>query len=167
MTRRSSRKKRSKQKQEQLQKQQDAQPQGIVENDVKRIAEETAVTVIQHHSGPLPPPEVLIQYNDADPNAANRVITMAEEQQAHRFKMETLALKTQGRQGYIGQVFGFIIGLAVIGTGAFLMHSGKEGYGISSVFMGLAALLTAYYRGTSIQKKELEKKKPKANQEGQ
>ena len=35
-------------------------------------------------AGPLPPPEILEQYNRLVPDAAERILTMAETQAAHR-----------------------------------------------------------------------------------
>jgi uncharacterized membrane protein len=34
-------------------------------------------------SGPLPPPAILAQYNNAVPNAAERILKMAEKEQSH------------------------------------------------------------------------------------
>ena len=39
---------------------------------------------LTHHSGPLPPPEVLEKYNSAVTNGADRIMLMAEKQQEHR-----------------------------------------------------------------------------------
>ena len=46
----------------------------------------------QHFSGPLPPPLVLVQYNEAVPDAADRIIKMAESQSSHRQNLETKVL---------------------------------------------------------------------------
>lgn len=40
--------------------------------------------VIEHHSGPLPPPEILRQYDEIVPDGAERIMAMAEKEQAHR-----------------------------------------------------------------------------------
>jgi uncharacterized membrane protein len=39
-------------------------------------------------SGPLPPPEVLQNYNQITPGAADRIISMAEKQSQHRQESE-------------------------------------------------------------------------------
>ncbi|HEV7488560.1 MAG TPA: DUF2335 domain-containing protein [Thermoanaerobaculia bacterium] len=41
-----------------------------------------------HFRGPLPPPHVLGQYNQAFPNAAERIVEMAEGQSKHRQDLE-------------------------------------------------------------------------------
>ena len=43
--------------------------------------------VVEHHSGPLPSPETLRQYNDIVPDGAERIMAMAEKEQAHRHRM--------------------------------------------------------------------------------
>ena len=40
------------------------------------------------HSGPLPSPEDLAKYNMIVPDAAERLLCMAENQQAHRMELE-------------------------------------------------------------------------------
>jgi uncharacterized membrane protein len=48
------------------------------------------VQIIQSEfSGPLPPPAILAQYDRVVPGAAERIITMAEEQSRHRRPMES------------------------------------------------------------------------------
>jgi uncharacterized membrane protein len=42
-------------------------------------------------SGPLPPPNLLAQYNEVLPDGANRIVTMAERQAKHRQRLETRA----------------------------------------------------------------------------
>ncbi len=43
---------------------------------------------LEFFQGPLPSPEVLIKYNDAVPNGAERLLTMAESQATHRQTIE-------------------------------------------------------------------------------
>jgi uncharacterized membrane protein len=60
----------------------------------------------QHYSGPIPPPSILKGFDDLVPGAANRLITLAEEESKHRRELETRALdaniSTQKRQLDIG-----------------------------------------------------------------
>jgi len=46
------------------------------------------------HQGPLPHPEVLRQYDQLSPGAADRIITMAEGEAAHRREMERQQLES-------------------------------------------------------------------------
>jgi uncharacterized membrane protein len=53
-----------------------------------------SVTVRQ---GPLPTPEELFQYNQLIPGAAERIIAMAEREQAHRMNLEDMATRADIR----------------------------------------------------------------------
>lgn len=79
---------------------------------------------------PLPPAQELIRYNQAHPDAAHRIITMAERQEAHRQKLETFGL-----------VFGFIVIVMVIGVGTFLIFNNKPGTGLVIALSGIATLV--------------------------
>ncbi len=46
-------------------------------------------TRVEIHSGPLPPPEILENYNNILPGSAEHIIKMAETQQLHRHTLET------------------------------------------------------------------------------
>ncbi|MCA1604551.1 MAG: DUF2335 domain-containing protein [Acidobacteria bacterium] len=82
------------------------------------------------YEGPLPPAQELIRYNEAHPDAAHRIITMAEKQEFHRQKLETFGL-----------VFGFIIVTMVTGAGTMLIFYDKPGVGLVIALSGLATLV--------------------------
>src|SRR3989338_3375865 len=56
--------------------------------------------LVQHQefSGPLPPPEVLRQFDQVVPGAAERIIKMAEQQFAHRTELEKKVIDSDIRQ---------------------------------------------------------------------
>jgi hypothetical protein len=68
------------------------------------------------HTGLAVGARELIRYNQAHPDAAHRIITMAEKEGAHRQKLETLGL-----------FFGFVIVVTVIGAGALVKLCGGSG----------------------------------------
>lgn len=73
----------------------DNSPTPVVPPDIQRgehlLPEESIEAVIsrviEHHSGPLPPPETLRQYDEIVPDGAERIMVMAEKEQAHRHHM--------------------------------------------------------------------------------
>lgn len=76
-------------------------------------------------TGPLPPPITLEQYNRILPDAANRIISMAEREQEHRHKMQEKLVdaqiidkQQQRAERRLGQIFGFSIGVVVIVAGS-------------------------------------------------
>ena len=96
------------------------------------------------HSGPLPTPEQLIKYNEATPNAADRIIKMAEKQLDHRKHLEEMAIRTQVRNSTIGILCGFTIGMTTVLCGTALMWHGDSLAGFGSVLVGLASLVGVF-----------------------
>lgn len=53
--------------------------------------------IVQTRTGPLPTPEELFQYNTLLPGAADRIIAMAEREQAHRANLDDMATRADIR----------------------------------------------------------------------
>ena len=60
-------------------------------------------------SGPIPPPQVLQQYNSIVPDAAERIIRMAEKQSDHRMSLERNVIGSNVIKSYMGVVAATII----------------------------------------------------------
>jgi uncharacterized membrane protein len=90
-------------------------PQGLLdlfEGDEQKARQAVAVISMESfYSGPLPPAEMLEQYNRIIPNGAERIMAMTERQSAHRITIEDYSVKEQHKQSGKGQKFGFYIGL--------------------------------------------------------
>ncbi len=91
-------------------------PQGIPPRTApSAVAQQIAQTMTKVHvsgiqmSGPLPPPELLTKYNDAVPGAADRIITMAEEQQRHTHKMQEIDLTEAAADLKRGKHIGVVV----------------------------------------------------------
>ena len=110
------------------------------------------------HIGPLPSPEVLEKYNTIIPDGANRIMTMAEKQQDHRFGLENTALRSQLRQSKRGQIFGFIICLVGLGISAWAIGTGHELGGSILGGGGLLGLVSVFIYGKQRQEKSIEQK---------
>jgi len=104
-------------------------------------------TVQTQVSGPLPPPEDLKGYNDALPGAADRILTMAEGEQKHRHGMEERDLKYRASLIGLGQILGFILGLAAIVGGIVLLALGKNIAGFGTLILAVASLTGAFLYG--------------------
>lgn len=66
------------------------------------------------YRGPLPPPAVLVKYNQAFPDCAERIVAMAERQAAHRQALESNALAGKLTAERRGQALGFALALTAI-----------------------------------------------------
>ena len=105
-------------------------------------------------SGPIPPPILRQQYDEIDPGLANRIVAMAEKQQSHRHDLESIAVRSDIRRGYLGMGSGLLVALAGIGIGGYLLSLGQKIEG--SVFAGgtLAAIVGVFVYGTDQRRKE-------------
>ena len=80
----------------------------------------TAVVEAASFSVPLPPPSMYGEYNRVLPGSAERILAMAEREQAHRVSMEGTALQASAKDSKLGQYFGFGLALICIGGGVYL-----------------------------------------------
>lgn len=72
--------------------------------------------------GPLPPPEILAKYENAYPGAAEKIFQMAQDQARHRRTMEEKSLKLASRDANLGIITGFIVAIAGIAGGIFIVY---------------------------------------------
>ena len=116
------------------------------------------ISVKSSFAGPIPPPDVLIGYNSAMPNGADRIVSMAEKQLNHRTSLEDFAIKEELRQSGRGQIFGFILGLVGFGLATFLALQDHET--IAGIFLTttIIALVTVFVMGKKAQDKNLKEK---------
>ncbi|MGN1382360.1 MAG: DUF2335 domain-containing protein [Eubacterium sp.] len=99
--------------------------------------------------GPLPPPETLEQYNKAAPDAANRIIQMAEEEMHHRHKQEDNMLKTDSRDSLLGIIAAVIVCLAVTIAGVLIVKFSSTAIGtISGSVVGISGLAGIFLKNT-------------------
>lgn len=87
----------------------------------------------------IPPPSMLGDYNHALENGAERVMRLAERQQAHRHELENRVIDSDIRKSHIGLWCGAGIILVAIVCGTWLVSQGHSAQGL---FIGVAALAT-------------------------
>jgi uncharacterized membrane protein len=116
----------------------------------------TRLSIQQQFSGPLPPPEILIKYNDVVPNGGERIILMAEKQQNHRISLEKFVLEKDARRADLGLILGFILALLVAIGGIWVVLMGKDIAGLSMIFVPLATLVGVFINAQRVRKEERE-----------
>jgi uncharacterized membrane protein len=110
-------------------------------------------------SGPLPPPELLDQYNKILPGAAERIISMAEKQGESRRHLETVVIEANAFSEKLGPILGFIIAMTAIIGGIWLISKGLKTEGLVAVLTAIAAPVGVFVFGKYQQQKELEAKR--------
>lgn len=120
-------------------------------------------SVSTHHSGPIPAPETIESYDKIIPNGAERIMVMAEEQSAHRRKMEDSVISSQNKLSERGQVFAFILSIILIGTGVASFLTGHDGVAGTIFGVTIVGLVTVFIVGKKSQSKNLENKAQQSN----
>lgn len=114
--------------------------------------------VEQELRGPLPPPQVLAEYDRHVPGSADRILTMAENGQQHHMAMEreqlelereTLrsvnnAIANENSRGKWGIGAATIIALSGMGVGGWLTWSGYGGFGLGFLFVSIGSLVSTF-----------------------
>ena len=106
-----------------------------------------SVQSVQHFQGPLPPPQALAQYEAILPGCAERIVSMAEEQAAHRRELETRVITGNLAAERRGQVAAFAIALVTIMGGVWLIYHGRDVGGLTAIIGALAGLAGAFVYG--------------------
>ena len=144
------------------------------ENNNKEIQQETSPKEIQKQSttknfvasvktsafftGPLPPPQILAQYEQVTPGLAERIMRLTEEQQAHRIKMESCVIPETINVNKRGQIFAFIIiVLAIIAMGYFA-YQGMQLAVIAMALVLCGGVMTTFNSGKNEQNNSMLKK---------
>ncbi len=120
----------------------------------KPSEQQSATAIFTHqHIGPLPDPITLEKYNKIQPGFAERIMLMAEKEQASRHAAEIQVISNQHEQHKrdidtfrIGQMLAILSVLLVVGLCTYCLILGypTQAAGIAvSVIVGLAAVFIA------------------------
>jgi len=104
--------------------------------------------------GPLPPPQILNDYDQTVAGSAERIISLWENQVWHRQELEKKAIESDIKQSHYGAILGFIIAMSAIGSGTFLAYIGRPTEGIAAIISALVGLIGVYGWGSYQRRKE-------------
>ena len=110
-------------------------------------------------SAPLPEPSELAAYNAIIPNAADRIMRMAEAQSAHRIEIEKTVIGGQKNQAFRGQLFGLLIGLGGLALATYAAVNGHDWFGGAIGSGTLVSLVYAFVQSKEKQSEDLNEKK--------
>ena len=120
--------------------------------------------ISQSFSGPLPPPDILRQFDEVVPGAAERIIKMAEDQSLHRRSLEAKVIHSGVTDSKRGLWFGLIMGLSGFGLVGFCASLGLQLLAGIIAALDLGSLVGVFVYG-SRQKKAERVEKERAVQE--
>ncbi|MFV0627013.1 MAG: DUF2335 domain-containing protein [Alphaproteobacteria bacterium] len=105
------------------------------------------------HRGPLPPPEILADYEKACPGSMDRIISMAEKEQnfSHTFQMK------DNQYRLFGTIMGFIIVIGVLLLSSYAIYLDKSW--IVKVLLSILATVSVISGVARIKSKSIHKDK--------
>jgi uncharacterized membrane protein len=110
------------------------------------------------HSGPLPHPSILEDYDRVLPGAAERILAMAESQSNHRQNLEGRYLAAESPNSVWGIICGLFLGLVGLSASGICVYGGHGWPGAALGGVTLASLVGVFVYGTSQRRIEREHK---------
>ena len=112
--------------------------------DVSRDEERHIVASVTHWSAPFPPPSVLVEYNDAASNGAERLFTMIERQAYHDMAME----ESDSKLALRGQFFGLAVVVLALALAGYLAYLGAYAAAAAVAGVDLVGLAAVFVYGS-------------------
>lgn len=113
------------------------------------LLERKIIGVVQQRSyqGPVPPPEMMRDYNDVDPTFADRLLTLAENDFKHQQEMAQLAIKGEIEFDKRNSLYALIVILCLLLFCGFLAYIDQVGWSVTFMFLTLGALVSRVVHG--------------------
>ena len=123
-------------------------PPAVRRNQGIRQPQDQSVTIQgRQYSGPIPSPEDLGGFEQIIPGAAERILTMAEENGKHQRDMEKEVLSFSFRTVQMGQIFGLIIGILAFVTCIVALYLGSENTAMTIGGVTITGLVAVFVTG--------------------
>lgn len=90
-------------------------------------------------SGPIPPPQILKGYNELVPDAAERILKMAEKQADHRIELEKKVIVEQQRQSARGQKIAAVLAVLLVFAAVYAIY--EEAYKIAGTIFAVTLIM--------------------------
>lgn len=129
-----------------------------------QVQSERSITTRVDFQGPLPPPDILVQYNEASPGAADRIIALAEKQSEHRMHLEKTVVEGDSRRASWGMGAGFTLSVLMIAAAGYMAYAGAPWAGVSLGGLNIATLAGVFVYGTRSRRAERSGKDSPAQQ---
>ena len=116
-----------------------ARPQRVL-----RVIHEAVRQELRFFSGPLPPPEVLIEYNKVYPECGRAIVEMAHREQSHRHGAEDRQLDGDIGLARRGQLIGGLLALIAVGGAIYFLDHDKSVAGLTVLGTVVVAFGSAF-----------------------
>ena len=105
-------------------------------------------------SGPIPAPEILKAYDIVLPGLAERIVSMAEAQSAHRMELEKKVINGDVKRANWGLACATFISFLVLFLSGFLAYLDHEGVAAILAGLNISALAGIFIYGTKSRRQE-------------
>lgn len=130
------------------------QPLGPQERGTMASFSATVTSTTTSYSGPIPPPEILRQYEEVSPGSVALILEWAGSQAKHRQGLEEYALKHEARRSWGGLIAGFFVAMTAIVGGITAILYGYDTAGASVISLTVVSLVSTFLYGTWSRKSE-------------
>lgn len=127
--------------------------------EIAKILTMRQTTVTHAHSGPLPSPEDLKNYDLVNPGTAQKIVAMAENQQNHRIRIEAQVITEQLVQSARGQHYALAVAMTMILASFIMVIKGHDTAGGWVGGTTLVGLVTVFITGRATQIADLKAKR--------
>jgi uncharacterized membrane protein len=110
--------------------------------------------VASSFSGPLPPAEELLKYEQSVPGLAGRIASMAENQAQHRMALETKVINSDIARSWAGLWVGAVLAALFAVSGFILILNGHDVAGTTVSTGTVATLAGVFVYGTVTRQRE-------------
>ena len=104
------------------------------------------VVAQEAYSGPIPHPRHFAQFKEVEPTAPDRILTMAEKEQAYRHRGGDRALTADIVSHYIALFMGFLLGLVMVGGAIYLGSIGMVSVPVGLISAGSLSMVHSFLR---------------------
>lgn len=108
------------------------------------------------YEGPIPPPAHFRDYESVLPGAADRILSMAEQERKDRQKNTRTDIKLYYTSKILSKILFTTICLATLIIGAYLVSNGHGLTGIASILGGLGTIAGGFFYSKRQNKKDSE-----------
>lgn len=123
--------------------------EGLIRDDDDEYLLETREHKMRAHSGPLPSPDILSQYDNIIPDGAERIMKMAELEQANRHKIQNDSINRQINLHRNGQIIAFVSLILMLFVTCFAIYFDKDGVAYVFGSVTIVGVVVAIIRSTS------------------
>lgn len=114
-------------------------------------------------SGPMPPPDLVREYEAILPGAARYFFTALEGQTVHRQAIERKVIDAAIRGEKMGMWLGFALAMISILSGTFLIHEDKDPQGLSLIVGTMVSLCAVFVYSRTKSRRDAKERERKGN----